>query len=194
MGLSEIALKAGFKAVDVVDEYPPLDGALRRLRLNDDILLTRGAHERAICHRLAIHLEDELRIVTPSVTWHVDCEYNLVGRGAADGPAGRTIAELHKRLSLPDRCDLEGDAQEHHVFPDVIVHHRGEQDNELVLEVKIVRGRLNGEDIVCDLQKLAAFSSPDKGFAYRHALFLAIIPAPDVSTVEFLMFAESKAS
>ena len=80
---------------------------------HDDLhLLENGAHERTICARLA----DHLRSVFPG--YDVDVEYNL------HGVDPKTI-----------EVNPEGDKQL--VYPDVIVHHRGNDDsNLLVMELK----------------------------------------------------------
>ena len=64
-----------------------------------------------MCHKLA----EALQVEFPD--WHVDCEYN------------RDFTELKV---LPD---VETD-EDHSVFPDIIVHHRGTPENLLVIEAK----------------------------------------------------------
>ena len=80
---------------------PPPEDVKRRviaaicaLYRHDRELLDVDANERSITHKLAEHLQREF----PG--WHVDCEYNRVGRE-------------------PRRLEAKT------VFPDIIVHRRG---------------------------------------------------------------------
>jgi len=189
MRVEEIATNAGFRAVADTG-VPALDEALRRLCNDDKVLLSRGAHERTICHRLATYLECALnRDRDASQRWHVDCEYNLFGSDASDHARHRTVDELRKYLPVQGRDALEGDEKEHSVFPDIVVHRRDEPDNELVLEVKVVRGTPKKTEIEYDLRKLRAFADGNKGFSYRRTLFIAITPSPDASTSTVEVFA-----
>lgn len=87
--------------------------------------------------------------------WHVDCEYNREGHDP------KTLA-FSAEVASPD--DTEGNT----VYPDIIVHHRGEQDNLLVVEAKKM-GNHRGDDH--DFRKLIAFRRQLK---YRYAVFLRL--------------------
>jgi len=104
-----------------------LSAAISKLFAEDTALFTRDVAERAIAHRLAIHLS----LLVPE--WHVDCEYNRDG---------------HK----PKRLKVRGRRKD--VHPDLVVHRRGTQDNLLVLELKKTTG---DKDSSYDLEKLDAF-------------------------------------
>ena len=100
-----------------------------------------GASERSISHRLAFYLECELRtigIVRDGGLVVVDCEYNrhLDGMKHIRIPEKlKKIVEDAKRTPKPISDD-EG-FYFVSVFPDIVVHQRGEDDlNLLVIEVK----------------------------------------------------------
>jgi hypothetical protein len=75
----------------------------------DLTLLAIGAHEQAICHRLAVYLEDWFS------TYEVDCEYN------------RMESKI-KRVLLDDKKGI--------VKPDILVHQRLAKSNCLAVEAK----------------------------------------------------------
>ena len=90
------------------------DGLLK----HDAYLLAHDVNERSITHQLAIHVKQQFP------EWDVDCEYN------------RNHDNV-KRLDLPPRNNIRaGDLNATTVFPDVIVHRRGSDDNLVVIEVK----------------------------------------------------------
>ncbi|MCY4076732.1 MAG: hypothetical protein OXH04_15015 [Acidobacteria bacterium] len=86
--------------------------AFNALEHQDLHLLENDAHERTICARLA----DHLRSVFPG--YHVDVEYN-------------------RHCMDPKTIEVNPERDEQFVYPDVIVHHRGNDDsNLLVMELK----------------------------------------------------------
>ena len=82
--------------------------ALRRFYLNDLYLLQEGAHERSMTFRLGMYLQPIFS------GWDVDCEYN------------RNISAPNLIKSIPWR----------NVYPDVIIHRRGTDNNLLAIEAK----------------------------------------------------------
>ena len=115
----------------------------------DADLLVLDANERSITHRFAMYLQDLLP------NWHVDCEYNRDGHDP-------------KRVNLPTLYPCDDDTDANTVFPDVIAHHRGKQENYLVIEFKKLK---NGLDHDVDRRKLRAYRD-DLGYSF--ALFVAI--------------------
>ncbi|HGF5711697.1 TPA: hypothetical protein ACF25K_004907, partial [Klebsiella pneumoniae] len=93
----------------------PVSHALSELLFNDHDLLSIDANERSITFRFAMYLQ----LSFPG--WNVDCEYNR------DGVEPKRLRHLEL---YPDSEDVEAKT----VFPDVIVHRRGTQQNHLVLE------------------------------------------------------------
>lgn len=113
-------------------------------------LLRADASERSMTHRLALHL-------TPLFPdFDVDCEYNRDGFDV-------------KRLALHERPVQDDDTEAVTVFPDIVVHRRGDNDaNLLVIEVKKARSAVNAE---YDMLKLQAFK---RDLKYRYAVHLTL--------------------
>jgi hypothetical protein len=142
--------------------------ALAELK-NDEVLFRIHANERSITHRLALCLEK------PFTDWNVDCEYSRIGEDPNN----------YKRLLLPTaesvtHFDMDGSR----VYPDIVIHHRGQntlKDNLLVIEVKTEWSRVSDEQ---DLRKLLAFTGqyPVEQFViYRYGLFLKFDERGEVS-------------
>lgn len=121
--------------------------AIDKLRERDRYLLAVNASERSIVHHLAVYLYQEFESL------NVDVEYN------------RDEHEVKRLRNLPDvNCN--------NVLPDVIVHTRGTNDeNLLVVEVK-KRGSENGTDEM----KLIEFTKPlsQSGLGYYWGLHLIL--------------------
>ena len=83
--------------------------AITLLMSRDFTLLAIGAHEQAICHRLAVYLEYWFS------TYEIDCEYN------------RMESKI-KRVLLDDKKRI--------VKPDILVHQRLAKSNCLAVEAK----------------------------------------------------------
>ena len=130
----------------------------------DTYLLMVDANERSISHRLAMYLEREFP------DFNIDCEYNRDGIEPKRLPA----LDLH-----PD----SGDTDAKTVFPDIIVHRRGtNDDNLLVVEIKKTS---NGDEREHDRRKLRGYKSI---LRYRYALFLelAVGAEPGVAAVKWV--------
>ena len=145
--------------MESINIYPSLEDVRHRI-LNaivnlyryDKELLEVNANERSITHKLAEHLQREFP------QWNVDCEYNRLGRD---------VKKLNLNFGSIQPDDLEAKT----VFPDIIVHHRGTQENLLVIEVKKANGKTNTND----REKLLAFVQ-DENFHYQFGLFLRLGP------------------
>jgi hypothetical protein len=108
-----------------------------------------AVHERAVTHRLAVHLEVSL------VGWNVDCEYDRDGQD-------------QKLLEGISQCSSEKKTDR--ILPDIIVHHRGRsgpENNLLVIEAKKDSAR-----DACDHEKLKRLTQGR--YAYRFGLYLNI--------------------
>lgn len=117
-------------------------------------LFEQGVNERSLTHKFACYLQQNFP------DWNVDCEYNRDGHD----PKELYLPELH-----PDPED--SDAQT--VFPDVIVHRRGEHENLLVIEFK-KNPNVNGRRT--DLIKLRHYKGQ---LGYLHALFVGLGVRPN---------------
>lgn len=127
-----------------------LSAALLSLVDNHRYLLEVNANERSISHQLATYLAQHFS------NYHVDCEYNRDGFDV-------------KRLALEQRCTTDEDENAVTVFPDVVVHQRGSNENNLlVVEMKKAS---SGRYIEYDIQKLAAFR---RQLNYQHAALVIV--------------------
>lgn len=124
--------------------------ALDALFVEDEHLLSANASERSLSHMLAVHLLSQFP------NYQVDCEYNRDGFDV-------------KKLMLKQRSVDDDALDAVTVFPDVIVHRRGQQDdNVLVVEMKKASSSVNHD---YDIQKLLAFKEELK---YRFAAHVVI--------------------
>lgn len=121
--------------------------ALQSFLRNDSYLLEVDANERTITTRLAYYLQQELP------AWHVDCEYN---RDGID-PKRLEYLELN-----PDSQDTNAKT----VFPDIVIHKRGNADNHLVLELKKSSNSVSRNN---DFVKLNGYR---KQLGYKYAAFI----------------------
>lgn len=147
-----------------------VSAALRDLQTRDEYLLVNDLHERSIAHKFAGYLQRHFR------GYCVDCEYN----GNLQSEGGRkVIYSLNSELSnvrataqIAPTDLLEDEMEVLKVFPDIIVHHRGENaKNLLVIEIKKSTNRRYHQ---FDKDKLCAFTDINCEFKYYFGLFLEI--------------------
>lgn len=129
--------------------------------MKDAFLLENDAHEQAITHKLAVHLQNEFR------SYDVDCEYN------------RHL--LNSKLYYVEDGVNSG-------RPDIVIHKRGNDSrNLLVIEVK-KQDRLMQIDSN-DSKKLSAFTAPSSGdpndYGYKHGLFIAFDGPDHINLIWF---------
>lgn len=137
--------------------------AVAALFKRDGLLLEYAVGERAVAAKLACYLAP----LFPD--HHVDVEYNRHGLDP-------------KVLNLPSDCDGGGEKL---IMPDVIVHRRGhDDDNLLVIEVK---KETNPESRACDRAKIQGMKHY---FRYRWGVLLEVPAGPGATereaTVEWL--------
>jgi hypothetical protein len=116
-----------------------LQRALLTFCERDVYLLQVDANERSISHKVAEYLQPEFP------DWNVDCEYNR------DGHTPKVLAGLLREESA--------DGAGNRVFPDIIVHRRGQrgpEGNLLVIEMKKSSDHLG---IEADRAKLSAYQN-----------------------------------
>jgi hypothetical protein len=112
-------------------------------------LLEANANERSITHKIAEHLQRAFP------DWHVDCEYNRLG---------------YKVKRLPPVEDTTtGDTEGRTIFPDIIVHRRGQKDNLLVIEVKKTTNTQPGDEV-----KLSGLTDAEGEYSYSLGLHFVI--------------------
>lgn len=126
-----------------------LNASLDQLLRCDGDILAMDVNERSISHRLASYLEEFFN------GWNVDCEYNR-------------NHDMPKRLNIRRRSIHSDDTQATTVFPDIIVHRRGTDENFVVIEMKKSSSQ---ESDNYDLEKLIAFKEQ---LGYHFAIFVKV--------------------
>ncbi|EFH9396399.1 TPA: hypothetical protein ACM380_004227 [Escherichia coli] len=138
--------------------------AINELLRNDAHLLITDNSERAIANRLGRYLENNFP------EWDVDCEYNRNG-------------DAVKRLIYA--VEPNGNASERDVIPDIIVHHRGTDENLIAFELKkSTNNQRNGREK--DLLKLQAFKEQ---LGYKYAVFVSLKTGcanPEVTEIHWI--------
>ena len=149
--------------------------ALCQLSLNENHLILANAHERSVSHHLAKYLESFFP------EYDVDVEYNRVGLDS------KTISDKCKRSISEEAdnkdCTEQSESEDHkqYVYPDIIVHRRGTNDNIIAIELKV-----NSNDqtkIETDKCKLKLYKAE---LNYQHVVFININTNVTRSTVEFI--------
>lgn len=126
-----------------------VERALGQLIAEQPALFDLDVTERALSHHLAIYLA----AIVPG-GYDVDVEYNRHGA-------------VPKRLNLPPRDALDRELRATTVFPDILVHNRStDKDNLLVLELK-----KPGESLEYDELKLRAFRDQ---LGYEHTAHVIV--------------------
>lgn len=128
----------------------------------DRLLFDNHSSERSITHRLAVYLEDRF------AGWNVDCEYNRIEDDKGQFKYLFLDPEDNGQVSI---FSLDGSR----VFPDIVIHHRGDNgpdDNLLVIEVKVPWSQVSDSR---DIRKLRAFTGHAKAsqiVTYQYGLFI----------------------
>jgi hypothetical protein len=125
--------------------------ALKEFYAREAFLFEHDLGERALTHRLAVHLEREFE------GWDVDCDYDRLGERTLRLPHG-TIVSTDDHLGKS-------------IYPDIVVHQRSIPNNLLAIEV---RKAVNHQPIEHDRQKLCALTDPHLWFAYWIGLLLTV--------------------
>src|SRR3954471_20241064 len=125
--------------------------ALGEFYAHETFLLERDLGERALTHRLAVHLEKQF----PG--WQVDCDYDRLGE--------RTLRLPHGTIISTD--DHFGKS----AYPDIVVHQREIPNNLLAIEI---RKSGNHKLLEHDQHKLRALTDPHLWFAYWIGLHLSL--------------------
>ena len=128
---------------------------------NDSFLIENKVNERSITHKLAEYLQQEFP------EYHVDCEYNRMRKNQKMTDDGYVSKKLGLSKKTTDSYDTEATT----VYPDIIIHDRGNNaTNLLVIEVKKCTNQ-NGEAMDFDIKKIGAYIRELK---YEHGLFLVL--------------------
>ena len=144
--------------------------ALRAFYERESWLLEQDAGERALTHRLAVHIEAQFH------GWDVDCDYNRLGERRMLLPRG-TIVSTDDSLGKS-------------VYPDIVVHQRAIPKNLLAIEVRKV---VNHQPLDHDRQKLRALTDPGLWFASWIGV-LVTLARKNVATAEIFLGEIGRAS
>ena len=125
--------------------------ALEAFYSRETYLLDNDLGERALTHRLAVHVEGQF------TGWEVDCEYDRLGERTLRMPHG-TIVSTEDHFSKS-------------IFPDIVVHQREVPNNLVAIEV---RKASNHQPIEHDQLKLKALTDPHIWFAYATGVLLVL--------------------
>jgi hypothetical protein len=137
--------------------------AVELLINHDRYLLQKDVNERSISNKLAYYLALKFS------EWDVDCEYNRNHDNA------KTL-DLHPEEIKSD--DTHGTT----VFPDIIIHQRGSDENFIVIEIKKSTNTLGIEH---DFKKLRAFKGQ---LGYQFAVFVKFRTGVDNVGIEDFQF------
>ena len=136
--------------------YQLINQSLDDLYRNDEYLISHKASERDLTFHFTTYFKDHMR-TTSIAQYNVDCEYNRDG---------------------DDSKQIDGDK----VYPDFIVHHRGSnEDNLLIIEFKTWWNPNNNNDI----KKLKNMMSEQYRYKYKYAY--SIVLAPTRENVQIIM-------
>ena len=125
--------------------------ALAEFYAQEIFLLDKDVGERALTHRLAVHLEHQF------AGWQVDCDYDRLGERTLRLPHG-TIVSTDDHLGKS-------------IYPDIVVHQREIPNNLLAVEV---RKSANHQPLDHDQHKLRALTDPHLWFAYWIGVLLTL--------------------
>lgn len=145
-----------------------LDHSIKELYKKDAVLL-RGKyniHERTVCHRLAIYIENNL-----TEEYDVDVEYNRMRTKYGDDEIGEAIGKT---------LNWEGsDEGSSFVYPDIIIHKRDTDQNIVDIEVKMAwKSGLKK----FDYEKINLFI---KQLNYRFGVYVELSENPKETKIEF---------
>ncbi|PIB27892.1 hypothetical protein [Maribacter sp. 4G9] len=156
--------------MEISDILKIFNKSLTSLFKYDKWLIENDLSEQCITHKLAEHLQRNF------LGYNVDCEYN--GNIDSEGGKKRIVAvkrNLKENNLIKRSEELSGqDLINRAVFPDVIIHKRGSNENNLcIIEVK---KSTNKSDFKYDEIKLSAYTTDYYGndLKYKLGIFLCI--------------------
>lgn len=140
--------------------------AYGELLLRDSFLLKNDASERSIMHRFALYLEKYFP------DYHVDCEYNRDGMGSRPKVL-RNLVERAEGLGLKMEKPRK-------VYPDIVVHRRGETTGVLAVEFQKSNKSKKQKDY--DALKLKAYKD-ELGYSFAFSITLPIKKTLNIRSV-----------
>ena len=132
---------------------------------HDFFLIKKNVNERSMTHKLAEYLQLEFP------EYHVDCEYNMMKKES--NMNGEDY--ISKKLDLPKKETDSYDTKATTVYPDIIIHRRGNNKNNLlVIEAKKEKSDENKGEF--DIIKINAYIDE---LGYKHGIFLKLYKNPN---------------
>lgn len=145
-----------------------VDKCLAELFSKDISLIRHDVSERAIAHKLAEYLQT----CFPDLS--VDCEYNRNTERGQYYPK-KILALKDRRDKEPLDLKDEDQLQEISTYPDIIIHRRNTNaENLLIIEIKKKNSKVAHD---FDFQKLMAFTENSESsfsYHYKHGLFILL--------------------
>lgn len=159
--------------------FTSLMEALKDFYDHESQLIEFKVSERALTHKLAEHLQKRFK------EYNVDCEYNKIGKDP------KRVQNLIAQMKLSGKCNADCDTCTKNkcvIFPDIIVHRRGEDDNLMVIEAKTGWSREKRSN---DLKKLTALIESDE-FKYKLGVALRFFEDFNSTLKSFKIFCQDK--
>ena len=159
--------------------FTSLKESLQDFYDHESLLIKYKVSERALTHKLAEHLQKRFK------EYNVDCEYNKIGKDP------KRVIDLIVQMKLSGKCNAKCNACPNNkcvIFPDIIVHRRGEDDNLLVIEAKTAWSEENQFN---DYNKLMALSQSHE-FKYKLGVALRFCEGLDSTLKSFQIFSQDK--
>ena len=164
----------------VIHLFTSLNEALHDFYEHENQLIKLKVSERALTHKLAEHLQKRFK------EYNVDCEYNKIGRDP------KRVLNLIEQIKPSEKCDADCDRCTTNnkcvIFPDIIVHRRGKDDNLLVIEAKTEWSKDNQSK---DSKKLMALSQSHE-FKYKLGVALRFCADLDSTLKSFMFYCQDK--
>lgn len=160
--------------IQIKDVKQKVSEAITKIFERDLYLLTHDLNERTIAHKYAIYLQEQFS------EYDVDCEYN---KNVDDDRNKKLIYIVEKeyreinRIKRAFSADIIEDDIEYmalSIFPDIIVHKRGENlKNHLIVEIK-KSTNTNLQEKAFDLKKLECYTDKlrHNKLAYEFGVFI----------------------
>ncbi|MGO4374570.1 hypothetical protein AB4Z21_28210 [Paenibacillus sp. MCAF20] len=136
-----------------------LKNAIKRLYYYDKQIIDNNSSERSITHRFAVHLG------TVFYEWDIDVEYN---RNLNDV---KRFDALTMQLLNNYSNNIDFLTGRKAVFPDVIIHKRGTNNNLVAIEVK--KSHVSERLEQYDLDKINGYII-DKSLNYKYVAFIKL--------------------
>lgn len=136
----------------------------------DSYLLINNLNEKTIAHRLAVYLENDFK------GFDIDCEYN----GYVTAHNNRKYIKILKEKAIElgiskDNNNNNRDIVTRKIFPDIIVHKRGDNFNNLLI-IEIKKSTSN-EPYEWDFEKLKRYTSNEyqNDLEYQFGAFIELL-------------------